>query len=138
MALKAAQKPYKGDNKRQKVCYACASCKGLYSFKEVAVDHIAPAGELTDWSHLAPFVQRLFCDVDKLQVLCDTCHNIKTYSEKQGVTLEEATVQIKAIKMLKEMTKPAMLALLNKHGYTDVSNEVKRRKALTEIIRKGL
>jgi 5-methylcytosine-specific restriction endonuclease McrA len=31
---------------------------------------------------LPGFVERLFCEVDNLQVLCEGCHNIKTQAEK--------------------------------------------------------
>jgi len=41
-----------------------------------------PAGTLTCAQDLPGFVERLFCEVDNLQVLCEACHNIKTQAER--------------------------------------------------------
>jgi len=51
--------------------------------KEVAVDHIIPAGTLRCADDLPQFVERLFCEVDGLQVLCKTCHDKKTKKDKE-------------------------------------------------------
>jgi 5-methylcytosine-specific restriction endonuclease McrA len=73
-----AKRPYKGHNKRQKFEYQCNSCKKWFAEKNINVDHIEPAGSLNCADDLAGFVERLFCEVDNLQVLCSGCHNIKT------------------------------------------------------------
>ena len=77
-----ARKPYKGKNKRQKWEYQCAHCKNHFKADEVSVDHIVPAGTLRTYADLPGFVERLFCEVDGLQVLCNPCHNEKTKKEK--------------------------------------------------------
>lgn len=77
-----AKRAYKGPLKRQKFEYQCAECKGWFPDKKVNVDHIIPAGTLRCADDLPAFVERLFCEVDNLQVLCSTCHNIKTQKEK--------------------------------------------------------
>ena len=72
--------------------YECASCKGhfkktgIHNGKRVNnanVDHIDPiidpAVGFTTWDD---FIERLFCEKDKLQVLCYACHEIKTNKEK--------------------------------------------------------
>ena len=58
--------------------YRCADCEGLFGTKEVHVDHIVPCGTLTDYSHLAGFVERLYCEPEDLQILCKECHATKT------------------------------------------------------------
>ena len=40
-----------------------------------------PAGTLTCGGDLPGFIERLFCEVDNLQVLCTDCHDIKTQNE---------------------------------------------------------
>lgn len=51
--------------------------------KEVQIDHIEPAGSLKGFDDLPGFVERLFCEVDGLQVLCkDGCHNKKTHKKE--------------------------------------------------------
>lgn len=76
------KRPYKGPNKRQKFEYQCNYCKNWFPDKEVNVDHVIPAGTLTCANDLPGFVERLFVEVDGLQVLCQGCHNKKTQYEK--------------------------------------------------------
>lgn len=77
-----ARRNYKGPNKRQKYEYQCNYCKKWFADKNINVDHIIPAGTLTCANDLPGFVERLFCEVEGLQVLCSGCHNIKTQKEK--------------------------------------------------------
>jgi len=79
-----AKRAYKGPLKRQKFEYQCNQCKNWFPDKKINVDHICPAGSLNSAQDLAGFIERLFCEVDNLQVLCETCHNVKTKSEKDA------------------------------------------------------
>ena len=79
-----ARRAYKGPLKRQKFEYQCNSCKQWFPEKKINVDHIVGAGSLNCADDLPGFVERLFCEVDNLQVLCSTCHNKKTQDEKDG------------------------------------------------------
>lgn len=70
---------------RQKFEYQCNGCNTWFSEKEIAVDHIIEAGSLTCGEDLKGFVERLFCEVDGFQILCnkrndgiESCHKIKT------------------------------------------------------------
>lgn len=83
-ARKKARRAVKGGG-RQKWEYQCNECKGWFMEKEIAVDHIVEAGTLTCSSDLPGFVERLFCEVEGLQVLCNkrndgevSCHKKKT------------------------------------------------------------
>jgi len=78
-----ARRAYKGPSKRQKFEYQCNSCKAWFPEKQINVDHIKPAGSLNCKEDLAGFVERLFCEQDNLQVLCESCHNEKTKLEKK-------------------------------------------------------
>lgn len=78
-----AKRPYKGTNKRQKFEYQCNECKNWFIEKLINVDHIHPAGSLKCADDLPAFVERLFCETDNLQVLCEACHNIKTQNERK-------------------------------------------------------
>ena len=81
-AKQAAKRKYKGQNKRQKFEYQCNQCKEWFADKNVNVDHKIPAGTLGCSADLPGFVERLFCEIDNLQVLCNVCHNKKTQDEK--------------------------------------------------------
>lgn len=80
--LAAAERPYVGPDKRQKKEFLCAICNEWHKRSNVEVDHMIPAGSLTDYSHLPGFVERLFTSVDKLRVLCKECHKVVTAEEK--------------------------------------------------------
>jgi 5-methylcytosine-specific restriction endonuclease McrA len=78
-----ARRAYKGPSKRQKFEYQCNNCKAWFPEKQINVDHIKPAGSLNCKEDLAGFVERLFCEQDNLQVLCESCHDVKTKLEKK-------------------------------------------------------
>jgi len=77
-----ASRPYKGSDKRRKKEYQCAVCSGWFADKEVAVDHIVPCGSLKSYDDLPRFVSTLYCEANNLQVICNTCHQIKTNEER--------------------------------------------------------
>lgn len=79
-----ARRPYKGPNKRQKYEYQCNQCKNWFPEKKINVDHIVQAGSLNSAADLPGFVERLFCEQEGLQVLCEVCHDKKTKAEKNG------------------------------------------------------
>ena len=81
-AKQAAKRAYKGRGNQRKWEYQCAECLNWFPDKEVNVDHRIPAGTLRCADDLPGFVERLFCEVDNLQVLCQGCHNKKTQDEK--------------------------------------------------------
>jgi hypothetical protein len=142
-ALAAAKRPYVGDNPRQKICYECAKCKGLFSAKQVAVDHVVEAGKLQGWEDVQGFMQRLFCDESGLAVLCHDCHSIKTYMFKNSVTEEEAIIQKEVINILKTESKEDVVNFIEMWGWTSnieghylTNNEASRRMSLLEIYRR--
>lgn len=79
-----ARRAYKGPNKRQKWEYKCAECLQYFKATDINVDHINPAGTLKCYNDLPGFVERLFCEVDGLQVMCTKCHDKKTTKERKN------------------------------------------------------
>lgn len=79
-----AKRAYKGPNKRQKFEYQCKSCQKWFPDKQINVDHTVPVGALNCAEDLPGFVNRLFCEVDNLQILCSGCHDIKTKQENEN------------------------------------------------------
>jgi len=76
-----ARRDYTGPNKRQKFEYQCNSCKNWFPATEVQVDHIEAVGSLQCCDDLAGVVNRLFCEEEGLQVLCSTCHGVKSVGD---------------------------------------------------------
>lgn len=70
--------------RRERGKYECAICKGLFGAKETQVDHREPVVDIikgfTSWDD---YIERLFCDVDGLDLLCKNCHEAKTTMEVQ-------------------------------------------------------
>ena len=62
--------------------YECCECEGIFPSKEVEVDHIIPAGSLKTYDDLPGFVERMFVEADGFQVLCKSCHQLKTNAER--------------------------------------------------------
>jgi len=76
----AARRPSQLADKRIKWQYQCAACGEWFQGKETQVDHIVPCGTLKSFEDIGPFVRRLFCEADGLQVVCKPCHAEKTRS----------------------------------------------------------
>ena len=76
----AAKRPYKGPNKLQKNEFQCGVCKEWFIQKATQVHHLVECGSLKSYSDLPGFVERLFCEVDNLQVVCKTCHSRITHT----------------------------------------------------------
>ena len=83
---KLARRKNQGPNKKLKFEYKCAECGHWFPEKEIAVDHILPAGSLNCAEDLPGFTTRLFCEQDNLRVLCEkTCHAAKTKIDKENL-----------------------------------------------------
>jgi len=83
-ALNKAKRELKPKKGNQKYEYQCADCKKWFKGKEVQVDHIIPCGSLKGWDDLVCFAQRLYCEVELLQVLCKKCHQEVTNKERKN------------------------------------------------------
>ena len=76
--------------------YHCADCRQWFPDSQIQVDHITPAGSLKTFGDLPGFCERLFCEADGLQLLCKSCHQVKTNREREERKLknerEDSTV----------------------------------------------
>jgi 5-methylcytosine-specific restriction endonuclease McrA len=62
--------------------YECAMCHGLFKSKECDVDHRQPVVDIIEgYQGLEVFAERLFCDVENLDLLCKNCHDSKSQME---------------------------------------------------------
>ena len=63
--------------------FTCNSCKQAFPAKDVNVDHVEPVvcpfTGFVDWD---TYISRLYCDGENLQILCSSCHDIKTAEER--------------------------------------------------------
>ena len=93
MAKTVGQHPtakYKDGRPKTQVLYACAKCQGKFREELVEIDHIVEMGALANiknwkWDHpdaLLQFTQTYLSEFLKFQnhqVLCRSCHKLKTY-----------------------------------------------------------
>ena len=77
---------------RNRVDYACAICGLHFSQKDTQVDHIDPVGS-TPGSRMAEpwltwdmFIDRMFCDLDNLRIVCKPCHVRLTKESRNAKT----------------------------------------------------
>ncbi len=68
---------------RKKYAYRCAMCEGIFKSGEVKMDHIDPAVPLEGWQGFDVFIERMFCDEEGFQCLCEGCHDEKTGIERE-------------------------------------------------------
>lgn len=63
--------------------YKCNKCKQKFPATDVQVDHRKPVVSITGFTSWDDFIHSLFCEEDNLQVLCKSCHKIKSKLERQ-------------------------------------------------------
>jgi len=64
--------------------YVCAKCKKDFGIREIQVDHKKPLIPLSKTSKDLDYntiVERLFCKLSNLQILCTSCHKKKSKEE---------------------------------------------------------
>lgn len=85
IALEMNRRPSQSKtNKRLKWEHQCEDCGQWFPRKEVSVDHDPPVGPLTCYEDLPGFVERLFCEVDGVRIICHQCHLDTTVSQEMA------------------------------------------------------
>ena len=65
--------------------YKCAACRKIFVAVDVQVDHIEPVVDpIKGFETWDIFINRLFCEIENLQVLCKPCHKTKTENERKA------------------------------------------------------
>lgn len=84
-ALELASRPSQNVNKRIKKEYQCNHCKNWFKRADAEIDHKIECGSLSTYDDIVPFIQRLTPEnVNAFQILCKTCHKVKTDLYKQN------------------------------------------------------
>ena len=84
--LKAASVGKKVNVKTNRLAehFKCAVCKKDYPAKEVNVDHVSPVVcPVEGFINWDVYIKRMFCGKENLQVLCKTCHDLKSAEERK-------------------------------------------------------
>ncbi len=63
--------------------YLCRACQNEYVGSLVEVNHIDPVIPVTGFDSWDKVIERLFCEEDRLEVLCKPCHKALTKQENE-------------------------------------------------------
>lgn len=82
----------------------CEECGGEFRQTSCQVDHIVGNISLRCEEDILPFVKHLaFIQESMIRCICKQCHDIKSYAERYGVSLEEAAIRKKEIACKKKL-----------------------------------
>lgn len=122
---------YDPDTRRASM-WVCNICKGGFSNTDIQVDHRLGDHEFTKLSHLQEFADKRFMvGYDDLQCLCIPCHEVKTLSERQGISFQEATLLKKVIALEKAK---GVQSFLEANGVEAAGNAKLRRNQAIELL----
>ncbi|AUR86257.1 hypothetical protein NVP1084O_050 [Vibrio phage 1.084.O._10N.261.49.F5] len=129
--------PDMDDSTRTKWLIECESCHNTFKLNDVEINHKRGENPLQTLEDVLPFAQSILgVSHEDLEVLCKPCHAAFTYSERYGVTLEEAFKEKEVISKLKQ-TVVKQKAELKKAGFSasETSNEEKRRECYRKLFK---
>lgn len=126
--------PDMDDNTKTKWKIQCECCKSFFKINEVEVDHKHGNHSLLSIADFENFFNKiLMVGFDDLQILCKNCHDIKSYSEKFNMTLEDAEIEKKIIEICNSKNDKTWLEERN----IIPSKNISSRKAQIREILKG-
>ena len=117
---------YQGRARSGAVC----SLSGVWTGKSrLEVDHCEGNVSLLSWTDVLPFILHLVPPKGSIQLVDKEMHKIKSYAEKQGISLERARAEKTAIRLQKEKQD---VQWLKENGIIPASNSAKRRVQIVE------
>lgn len=69
--------------RRMAMHYFCACCGEIFPKHECQADHIEPVVPITGWVSWDDTIARLFIPTEGYQILCKSCHHIKSGEENK-------------------------------------------------------
>lgn len=82
VVVKVPNGVYKNGNTKFISKYPCVHCGDLFLANETDVDHIDPVVSVEHgFVDFNTFIDRLYVEVDKYQILCKPCHKVKSKAE---------------------------------------------------------
>lgn len=128
---------------RTKWLIECNNCGNMFKLTDVNVDHVIGEFPCTNREEFMSYLlSRLDVNFGDLQILCADipkknhtgCHQIKTLSERLGITFEEAKIEKVVIEVCK-MKAGEIDAWLAERGVKTAKNPQARRDAVREVLK---
>ncbi len=109
---KAAARKSQSTNKKLKYEYLCNCCKQYFPSKEVQADHIdCVINPLEGFIDFNTYIKRLFVEKDAYQILCLSCHSLKSKGENlirsdvKKEKIKEETIRLEILPVKKTRKK---------------------------------
>ena len=127
-----------GLHRQTKKAAQCVFCNGWFAKSKLEVDHIVQVGSMRSMDEVEQFIMGLLCSPQNMQLTCKACHKVKSYSEKMGITFEEAKVEKGVIAWMKMHTTEEQKQILALAGFEDdeINNAENRRIAARELLKR--
>lgn len=125
--------PPEGYTGRAKSGTYCALSGEWIGKSRLEVDHCEGHKSLLCWEDVLPFILHLVPEKGTLQLVDKEMHKVKSYSERMGVSFEQALAEKQAIQIIKEKKETQWLT---SRGIVPGSNAKKRREQVVEQLLK--
>ena len=113
----------------------CESCDKWHPLSDIEVNHRDTVGTLT-LANFGEYCERLLLVEEKdLQLLCKPCHEVVTYQERSGMTLEEAAIEKKVIAFFNKYPAAEQKRRFILGGMEPAKTVAQRRIQLREYLR---
>ena len=118
--------------------HQCAMCNEWKPESEIEVNHKKCAGSMTIDNIAEVFARMAVVGEDDLEKLCKGCHEVVTYTERTGMTIEEAKIEKRVISYINNSNAKKQKSDLEKVGIRPASTEALRRVQIRDHLRRKL
>lgn len=119
--------PTEGYTGKAKSGVECALTKQWTGKSQLEVDHIEGHVSLKDIDDITPFILHLLAEEGSMQLVSKEAHKVKNYSDRMGLTYEEAEREKEVIKFKKLPVAQQKDILTNQCNCCIISNNAKGR-----------
>lgn len=140
--IKKARKQIVNPNSKNRIRFPkvwgaeCEICRKEFATKDMEVDHKTGEYSLRKVGDIQSFVEGIvFVKMEDLALLCKPCHKAKTYAERQGMSLEDAIYEKKAIAILKLSPSEQKNWITDRTTQKPGANAKIRRAQIIEILK---
>lgn len=113
----------------------CESCSKWHPLSDIEVNHKNTVGTLT-LANFGNYCERLLLVKEEdLELLCKPCHEVVTYQERSGMTLEEAAIEKKVIAFFNKYPAAEQKRRFILGGMEPAKTVAQRRIQLREYLR---
>ena len=115
--------------------HQCEKCGKWWPQDDIEINHKATVGTLNAETIGDVFKRMALVDKSALEKLCKPCHAIVTYSERSGMTLEEAAIEKQVIRFFNTHPAAEQKRRMRLGGMEPAATVSARRVQLREYLR---